>query len=56
MMEEAMEARVSSRGGRIWTTVQGQGVPLLLCNGGPGCCDCLGSVAEMLDGGARHPL
>jgi len=33
---------------RLWTTVSGQGVPLLLFNGGPGCDDYLEPVAAML--------
>ena len=33
------ENYINSNGVRIWTVVQGSGVPFLLCNGGPGCCD-----------------
>ena len=43
------ETFVDSNGVKIWTTVQGQGDPILLCNGGPGCCDYLNPVAEMID-------
>jgi hypothetical protein len=32
----AREHDINSNGVRIWTVVQGNGVPLLLCNGGPG--------------------
>jgi proline iminopeptidase len=32
----------------LWTTQDGRGGPVLLCNGGPGCCDYLEPVAEML--------
>lgn len=33
---------------RLWTANQGSGTPILLCNGGPGCCDYLAPVAAML--------
>lgn len=45
-----METFVNSNGVRIWTTRSGTGgVPILLCNGGPGCCDYLEPVANMID-------
>ncbi len=34
---------------KLWTTWQGSGLPVLLCNGGPGCCDYLAPVAAMID-------
>ena len=34
---------------RLWTIVQGRGVPLVLCSGGPGCCDYLEPLAGMFD-------
>ena len=34
---------------RLWTIVQGRGVPLVLCSGGLGCCDYLEPLAGMLD-------
>ena len=43
------ERYVDSGGASIWTTSQGNGIPLLLCNGGPGCCDYLGPVAAMIE-------
>lgn len=43
------EKYIDSRGTRIWTAAQGSGIPLLLCNGGPGCCDYLQPVAAMLE-------
>lgn len=43
------EAFVQRDGARLWTATQGSGIPLLLCNGGPGCCDYLAPVAAMLD-------
>jgi proline iminopeptidase len=33
----------------LWTIAEGQGIPVLLCNGGPGCCDYLAPVAAMID-------
>ncbi len=33
---------------KLWTISQGQGLPVMLCNGGPGYCDYLGPVAEMM--------
>jgi proline iminopeptidase len=42
------EHDINSNGVRIWTVVEGSGVPFLLCNGGPGCCDYLGPVAAMV--------
>ena len=44
-----VEKYIDSRGTRIWTASQGSGIPLLLCNGGPGCCDYLQPVAAMLE-------
>jgi proline iminopeptidase len=47
------ETYVEHRGARLWTDAQGTGVPLLLCNGGPGAADYLGPVAELLAAAAR---
>ena len=44
-----LEKFVVSDGVRIWTIRTGQGFPVMLCNGGPGCCDYLEPVARMLD-------
>ncbi|HZM99201.1 MAG TPA: alpha/beta hydrolase [Pyrinomonadaceae bacterium] len=44
---------VNSDETRIWTRQTGQGVPVLLCNGGPGCCDYLEPVAQMLEDVAK---
>lgn len=41
---------IHAGGGRLWSTRQGVGLPVLLCNGGPGCCDYLGPVAAMMGG------
>src|SRR3954469_2707338 len=43
------EQFVNSAGARLWTIAQGSGLPIALCNGGPGCCDYLTPVAGMLD-------
>ena len=43
------EAYVERHGVKVWTCLQGEGSPLLLCNGGPGCCDYLSPVAGMVD-------
>jgi proline iminopeptidase len=43
------EQYVNSEDARLWTVVQGSGIPVVLCNGGPGCCDYLAPVAAMLD-------
>jgi proline iminopeptidase len=38
---------------RLWVAERGDGEPIVLCSGGPGCCDYLGPVAAMLDDRAR---
>jgi proline iminopeptidase len=43
------ESFVDSNGANIWTIQTGQGFPVMLCNGGAGCCDYLEPVAQMLD-------
>jgi proline iminopeptidase len=48
-----MEAFVQSSDGRLWTSDEGSGVPIIFCPGGPGCCDYLEPVAELLRGNAR---
>lgn len=35
-------------GGQLWSAKTGAGVPLLLINGGPGCDDYLGPVAQLI--------
>ena len=47
------EIYVDSDGVSIWTISQGEGIPVLLCNGGPGCCDYLGPVGAMVEDVAR---
>lgn len=43
------EQFVNSDGARLWSVTEGEGLPVLLCNGGPGCCDYLRPVGAMLD-------
>ena len=43
------ECYVTSGSARLWSTASGEGTPLLMFNGGPGCDDYLGPVAEMID-------
>lgn len=43
-----VEEYVNSGTEKLWTSADGNGLPLLLCNGGPGLCDYLGDVAEMV--------
>lgn len=47
------EQFITSDGAKLWTISQGEGIPLMLCNGGPGCCDYLAPVAAMVDDLAR---
>ena len=47
------ESFIDSDGYQLWTAVQGSDVPVVLCSGGPGCCDYLTPIAEMLEGKAR---
>ncbi|HEY93853.1 MAG TPA: alpha/beta hydrolase [Dehalococcoidia bacterium] len=48
-MFEEREEFITRGDVRIWTAIQGIGIPLILCNGGPGCADYLGPVAGMID-------
>src|SRR5262245_2104985 len=46
----ASEAIVETGSARLWTARTGCGAPpVLLCNGGPGCCDYLAPIAAMID-------
>lgn len=47
------ESFVTSGGAKIWTVRTGEGFPVILCNGGPGCSDYLEPVAAMLDDTAQ---
>ena len=44
---------IDSERSSLWTATQGTGIPVVLCSGGPGCCDYLGPVADMLNGTAQ---
>src|SRR5688500_5179388 len=44
-----VEAFVPANGAALWTATRGAGDPVLLLHGGPGLCDYLGPVADMLD-------
>jgi proline iminopeptidase len=39
----------TSDGAALWTISGGQGAPILLSNGGPGCCDYLEDMAALLE-------
>lgn len=52
-LEPTHEKFVQSNDTYLWTIQQGYGLPLLLCNGGPGACDYLAPVATMVDTIAR---
>lgn len=41
--------RIDVGGASLWTARRGAGRPLMLANGGPGCCDYLEPVARMVD-------
>jgi proline iminopeptidase len=47
------EHYVTSADARLWSTVSGTGIPLLMFNGGPGCDDYLAPVAALIDDVAR---
>jgi proline iminopeptidase len=40
---------VAVNGARLWTALQGRGIPMVLCHGGPGGYDYLAPIAEMVD-------
>ena len=44
-----MDKILNNNGTKIWTTVNGQGFPLILCNGGPGCDDYLEPISKMVE-------
>ncbi|MCC6191687.1 MAG: alpha/beta hydrolase [Anaerolineales bacterium] len=43
-----LESFVETGGVRLWSVSQGTGIPLVLCHGGPGCCDYLAPVANLV--------
>ena len=44
----SQEQVLQINGARLWTAVQGTGIPIVLCHGGPGGYDYLGPVADMV--------
>ncbi|MER5428856.1 alpha/beta hydrolase [Streptomyces sp. NPDC002588] len=48
-----MTTVITDDGVRLWTSVSGRGVLLLLCHGGPGLWDMFGDVAPLLAGAAK---
>ena len=50
-----MKNYIKYNGGSLWTCESGQfnARPVLLCNGGPGCCDYLKPVADLIDDKCR---
>jgi proline iminopeptidase len=52
-MSQESEKYIISNDAKLWTAVQGNGIPVFLCNGGPGSADYLGPVADMIDDLAR---
>ncbi len=49
MATELGEKYVTSGTARLWSITTGNGLPVLLFNGGPGCDDYLAPVAHMID-------
>lgn len=47
--EHMGEHWVDVDGGQLWTCAQGEGLPLMVCGGGPGLSDYLQPVADLLD-------
>jgi proline iminopeptidase len=48
-MTSETERFVISGSARLWSTISGQGTPVLFFNGGPGCDDYLEPVARLID-------
>lgn len=46
----SMEKYLEVESGKLWTKKRGQGTPVLLISGGPGCCNYMEPVAELIDG------
>lgn len=47
------EERVDVGGAHLWTARSGSGRPLMLCAGGPGCCDYYDPVAPLIEAAAE---
>ena len=50
-MPDARERMIETNGVKLWTARQGFGVPVALLHGGPGACDYLAPIAEMIEDG-----
>jgi proline iminopeptidase len=48
-MSESRERMIATNGVKLWTARQGYGVPVALLHGGPGACDYLEPVAEIIE-------
>lgn len=48
-----MDRFIHCEGARLWSTVSGQGTPIIVLNGGPGCDDYLGPVAALIEDECR---
>lgn len=48
-MPDARERMIQTNGVKLWTARQGFGVPVALLHGGPGACDYLAPIAEMIE-------
>lgn len=48
-----MQSWVEDNDVRLWTEAEGEGPPVVLCAGGPGCCDYLEPVSRLLTGRAQ---
>lgn len=46
MVKVSQEQVLQINGVRLWTTVQGKGIPMVLCHGGPGGYDYLSAIAD----------
>ncbi len=46
-MKVSEERVLQINGVRLWTAVQGKGIPMVLCHGGPGGYDYLAPIADM---------
>ena len=53
-MKKSIEKYVIFRQSQIWSVSTGRGLPVILCNGGPGCDDYLAPVAELLEEANCH--
>ena len=48
-MQKDIEETITVGDVKLWTTFRGKDFPTLLINGGPGCCDYMMPVAEMIE-------